>query len=93
MLRKGALVLLTVGALSACGHTPQERLASGVLIGGAIGAAVSLASEPGFDDYDNGRRYAGHHRQHRNDNRRRHRDWDDYEYDDYDDDYGCNYRC
>ena len=85
MLRKGALMVAMVGALSACGHTPQERLASGVLIGGAIGAAVSLAAEQGHGRYDSGRRYHYDHQpKRRGGSWRRHRDWEDYD---------CRYRC
>ena len=96
MLRKAMLLAAALGTLSACGHTPQERAASGALIGGAVGAVVGLASEPGYDDrhYDD-RRYDRRH--HRHDRRRhRHRDWDDYDDYDHHDDYdrrGCRYRC
>lgn len=92
MLRTGAMLLLTLGMLSACGHTPQERLASGALIGGAVGAVIGLASEPGYgnDYYEPDRRYERrrhdhrhyerrrHHRRHHDDgNWRRHRDYGD----------------
>ena len=95
MLRQGALIMAMVGTLSACGHTPEERVASGLLIGGAIGAVVGLASEPGYDHYeDRDRHYHRRdHRRHRVDNRRRHRDWDDY--DDHEDygGHGCRSYC
>ena len=91
MLRTGAVSLLIIGMLSACGHTPQERAASGALIGGAIGAVVGLANEPGYDDgyrsdryYDRGYSDRGyerrrHHRHHRGGSWRRHRDYGYYD--------------
>jgi hypothetical protein len=80
MLRKSALLLAVVGTLSACGHTPEERLVSGALIGGLVGATLGVASGSDHGHYQE-RRY---HR--RNDHRRgdwhgrsrRHRDYDDY---------------
>ncbi|MDH3661071.1 MAG: hypothetical protein OEU92_13785 [Alphaproteobacteria bacterium] len=81
MLRTGAISLLMLGTLSACGHTPEERLASGALIGGAIGAVVGLASEPGYHGYDDSDRYY-RPRRHDNGDWRRHRDYDDDYYDD-----------
>ena len=82
MLRKSALLLAVVGTLSACGHTPEERLVSGALIGGLVGATVGVASSPDHRHYrerDYHRR--GHHR---------HGDWHgrsrrdrDYDYDYY----------
>lgn len=87
MMRMGAVSVLIVGLLSACGHTPQERAASGALIGAAAGAFVGLASsEPRYrDDYYErdhyrGRRYERrHHRRHHRDGSwRRHRDYDYY---------------
>lgn len=93
MMYKGALIVALVGVLSACGHTPEERAASGLLIGGAIGAVVGLASDGDYQDHDRSRRHYHRDRHHRKRGWRRHDDWDDYsEYDDYDD-YGCRYRC
>jgi hypothetical protein len=79
MLRKGALLLAVVGTLSACGHTPHERLVSGALIGGLVGATVAVASEPGYHSHRGHhykRRGHGHHHRHRH--HRRHRGWDRY---------------
>ncbi len=85
MMRMGAVSVLIVGLLSACGHTPQERAASGALIGAAAGAFVGLASEPRYrDDYYEHdhyreRRYERRdHRRHHRGNWRRHRDYDYY---------------
>ena len=80
MLRTGAVAVLILGVLSACGHTPEERLLSGALIGGAVGAAVGLASDPGHHDngyYEPDRHYSKKHRGHRH--RRHHDEWDDYD--------------
>ena len=52
MLRTSFLSLLIVGSLAACGHTPQERAASGALIGATAGALVGLASQPRHVDRD-----------------------------------------
>ncbi|MGI9419327.1 MAG: hypothetical protein ACR2RA_15985 [Geminicoccaceae bacterium] len=82
MLRTGAVSLMIVGMLSACGHTPQERAASGALIGGAIGAVVGLANEPHHDGYyePERRRYGRSHRRHHRDGGwRRERDWEYYD--------------
>ena len=95
MLRMSALSLALLGMLSACGHTPEERLASGLLIGAAAGAAIGLASTPDDDDYyESDRHYhKKHHKKrhkkrhhkhrHRHDHSsdwRRHRDHDDWQY-------------
>ncbi|MGI9485941.1 MAG: hypothetical protein ACR2RF_08685 [Geminicoccaceae bacterium] len=85
MIRMGVVSVLILGLLSACGHSPQERAASGALIGGAIGAVVGLANEPRHDDYhesDRPRyRERGRHHRHDRGNWRRHRDHDDCCYD------------
>ena len=76
MLRKGAIFLAMAVMLAACGHTPEERLVSGALIGAAVGATVGVVSDP----YHHGHR--GHHyRRHRghghgHHHHRRHRGWD-----------------
>lgn len=87
MMRMGAVSVLILGLLSACGHTPQERAASGALIGGAVGAFVGLASEPRYnnDSYRSDRRHhrryerRRHHRHDRDGSWRRHRDYDYYD--------------
>jgi hypothetical protein len=90
MMRMGVVSLLMLGTLSACGHTPEERLVSGALIGATAGAIVGLASDPRHDDgyrrdyYRSERRYDRdrHHGHHRKGGWRRHRDYDDG-YDDW----------
>ncbi|MGI9509896.1 MAG: hypothetical protein ACR2QJ_11190 [Geminicoccaceae bacterium] len=85
MLRIGAILLLMLGTVSACGHTPEERAVSGAVIGGAVGAAVGLATEPRYDEPHDSDRYQRppprHHRKDRH--RDRHRHDDDWGY--YDD--------
>ncbi len=83
MLRTGAVAVVIVGLLSACGHTPEERVLSGALIGTAVGAAVGLASNQGHHDdyYESDRHYREKRRGHRH--KRRHYDWDDYDDDHY----------
>lgn len=88
-MRMGAASVLILGLLSACGHSPQERAASGALIGGAVGAVVGLASEPRYkerryddDYYERDRRHDRRYerRRHRHDGSwRRHRDYDYYD--------------
>lgn len=93
MLRRVAVSLSLLGLLSSCGHTPQERAASGALIGATAGALVGLASLEHEDDYgnyeredydryedrrhDRGYERRRHRRHHRHDGWRRHRDYDD----------------
>ena len=71
MWKKAAVLLAAVGMLSACGHTPEERLVSGALIGGLAGATVGVLSDPHRHD----RHYHGHHghRRHGYKHRRHHR--------------------
>jgi len=80
MLRTSLLSLLIIGTLSACGHTPQERAASGALIGATAGALVGLASLPGRGDYrDNGYESVDYHHE-RKERRHRHRgEWQYYD--------------
>ena len=82
MLRNGAILLLMLGTLSACGHTPEERAVSGALIGGAVGAAVGLATEPRYDEPRDSDRYyhrpRRHHRRDHHVDRHHHRDYDDH---------------
>lgn len=77
MLRTSAIFVVVAGLLSACGHTPEERLVSGALIGGLVGATVGVISDPHHDDrYGHGyRHHRGHHRGYR-----RHRGHGYYDY-------------
>ncbi len=72
MLRKSALVVVLAGLLSACGHTPQERLVSGAIIGGLVGATVGVISDPhhgGHGSYHYRQKKRHHHyRRHRHHN-------------------------
>lgn len=74
MLRKGALLLAVAVTLAACGHTPEERLVSGALIGGLVGATVGVASGPHYNGH-RGHHYRRHGHRHGH-GHRRHRDWD-----------------
>jgi hypothetical protein len=97
MMRIGAGLVAIVGLLSACGHTPEERLASGLLLGAAAGAAIGIASDPNFGErreakrYHEDRHYKKKRRGHKRDHyyeKRRYRDYDgEYEYEyEYEDD-------
>ena len=78
MLRKSAILLILLGLLSACGYTREERLVSGALIGGMVGAAVGVMSEPQYSDYRRpGRGYGRHDRGYDDGYRRHDRDYDD----------------
>lgn len=83
MIRNGAASLLIIGMLSACGHTPQERAASGALIGAAAGAAIGLASQPRYRDDDHSDRYYREKRHHRYYEERRHRRHHRHDHDDW----------
>jgi hypothetical protein len=71
MLRIAAVTLALAVTLSAFGHTPGERVVSGALIGGLVGATVGVIAEP---DHGDGR-YAYHDRGHRGYGRHRGRGW------------------
>ncbi len=63
MLRTSATLVVLLGLLSACGYTREERLVSGALIGGMVGAAVGVMSEPQYsDDREPERRYSRYDR-------------------------------
>ena len=72
MMRIGAVSVVIAGLLSACGHTPEERLASGLLLGAAAGAVIGVASDPHFGDHPGSKRY--HEDRHDKRHKRRHYD-------------------
>ncbi|MEM9440154.1 MAG: hypothetical protein AAGA73_06885 [Pseudomonadota bacterium] len=93
MMRIGAVSVVIVGLLSACGHTPEERLASGLLLGAAAGAVIGVASDPNFGEHHRSKHY--HEDRHYKRDKRRHYDRHHdhlghrrhrgYDYDDYGD--------
>ncbi|MGI9491922.1 MAG: hypothetical protein ACR2QF_05910 [Geminicoccaceae bacterium] len=64
MLRKSVILAAVAIMLGACGHTPEERLVSGALIGGLVGATVGVVSDPYYNDHHYSHRRHHHHRHH-----------------------------